>query len=206
VTVNAGTDVTGHITVEGDAKLAGSAIYFNDQKNPDDIAALIRDDNTFATGLYADRYNIYLGDLKSKLIIKSIRSEGIDVYQEGITIFDAGKAALEIVLAPEGGQGDGVILDQDDKPVAGATVLLIAEPKFRARGDSFHPYTTDQYGRYHFENVRPGEYKVFAWDDIEPDAWFDPVFLKDFERRGEPVTVTANSHETVQRIAAMSAR
>jgi len=38
------------------------------------------------------------------------------------------------------------------------------------------------------KNVAPGEYKVFAWDDIEDGAWYDSDFLRDIEARGEAVT------------------
>jgi len=81
--------------------------------------------------------------------------------------------------------------------VSNATVLPIAEAKLRSRRDSFYEATTDQYGRYHVEGIRPGDYKLFAWDDLEPNSWFDPDFLKDVEGRGEAVTVTANGHGTV---------
>jgi hypothetical protein len=93
------------------------------------------------------------------------------------------------VLAPDGAQVDGVISDHDEKPVAGATVVLIAEAKLRSRSDSYHECTTDQYGRYHFENIRPGDYKLFAWDDPEANAWFDPEFLKSFEEKGERIVI-----------------
>ncbi len=45
---------------------------------------------------------------------------------------------------------------------------------------------------------RPGEYKLFAWDDVEQYDWFDPEFLKDFEARGESITVAAGGHSTTQ--------
>jgi hypothetical protein len=82
-----------------------------------------------------------------------------------------------------------VVSDRDEKPVAGASVVLIAEPKLRSRPDSFQEYTTDQYGRYHFENIRSGDYKLFAWDDPEPNAWFDPEFLKTYEDQGEKIVL-----------------
>ncbi|MDR3703656.1 MAG: hypothetical protein P4L56_28670 [Candidatus Sulfopaludibacter sp.] len=75
---------------------------------------------------------------------------------------------------------------------------MIAEEKLRSRFDSFHNATTDQYGRYRFENIRPGEYKLFAWDDVEPYGWFDPEFLKVFEARGESITLPAGGHSTTQ--------
>jgi hypothetical protein len=128
-----------------------------------------------------------------------MRAEGTDVFQNGLTIAEGGGSYdVEIVLAPDGGTVDGTVVDNDEKPAAGATVVLIAEPKLRARYDSFHEFTADRQGRFHFENVRPGEYKLVAWDDVEPDAWFDPEFLKRFEAQGESVTLPASGHVSSQ--------
>jgi protocatechuate 3,4-dioxygenase beta subunit len=146
-----------------------------------------------------DRYNLYLESPPSNVIIKSMRAEGTDVFQNGLTISEGGGSYdVEIVLAPEGGTVDGTVVDKDDKPAAGATVVLIAEPKLRARYDSFHEFTADRQGRFHFDNVRPGAYKLFAWSDVEQDAWFDPEFLQKFEALGESVTVPARGHVSSQ--------
>jgi len=57
---------------------------------------------------------------------------------------------------------------------------------------------TDASGHFHFENVRPGDYKLFAWDDVEPNIWFDPECLKNFEDRGAPITLPVSGQATVQ--------
>jgi hypothetical protein len=64
--------------------------------------------------------------------------------------------------------------------------------------DLFLTAATDQYGHYELPDVPPGEYKVFAWDDVEPGIWFDPEFLKKYEKSGETVTVRARQQETVR--------
>ena len=64
--------------------------------------------------------------------------------------------------------------------------------------DLFETTTTDQYGHYEFNPVPPGDYKLFAWGDPEPGSWFDPEFLKDFEKSGEPVMVQPNGRISTQ--------
>lgn len=199
IAVNGAAEVSGGITVSGGEKtrLGGAAIRFIGAHGGDEWA-IVNEDNKFAIRLSADHYNVYFDPHKPGVVIKSIRSEDADVYQDGLTISEAGKTALEIVVAREGGQAAGVVVDKDSTPVAGATVVLIAEPRLRSRFDSFHECTTDQYGRYHFENIRPGDYKLFAWDGAEPDAWFDPDFLGRFEEQGERVSIQNGSRETTQ--------
>ena len=37
--------------------------------------------------------------------------------------------------------------------------------------------------------VIPGEYRVFAWDEVENGAWQDPEFLRVYEELGTPVHI-----------------
>jgi hypothetical protein len=153
----------------------------------------------YVAALGPDHYQVYLEDLPAGLAVKSMRIGHTDAFQNGFTLGEQpGQIDLEVVLAQEAGVIDGTVLDKDEKPAAGATVLLVAESKLRARYDSYHTVTADQHGRFHFDNVRPGDYEVFAWDDVEPDAWFDADFLKRFESQAAPVTLQPQGHSTVQ--------
>jgi protocatechuate 3,4-dioxygenase beta subunit len=161
-----------------------------------EIRLAVNADHTFTAALPPDRYHVQA--MKPGFVVKSIRADGVDIYADGLTLAEGAKPSIEIVLAKEGGQVDGLVLDKDEKPAAGATVLLVAEPKLRSRSDAFQATTADQHGRYHFDTVRAGSYKVFAWDDLEDQAWFDPDFLKDVEDKGEPVTLAAKGHGGAQ--------
>jgi hypothetical protein len=46
--------------------------------------------------------------------------------------------------------------------------------------------------------VPPGEHRIFTWDDVEPGIWFDPEFLKKYEKAAEPVTIGARQAATVK--------
>jgi hypothetical protein len=51
-------------------------------------------------------------------------------------------------------------------------------------------------GRFHF-NAAPGDYKVFAWEDIEAGAWLDPDFMLKQESRGQPVSIREGSQDGI---------
>jgi hypothetical protein len=93
---------------------------------------------------------------------------------------------------------EGTVLSADEKAVAGATILLVPESRLRSRTDLFHQGESDQYGRFSFTGIAPGEYKVFAWDDVEPGIWWDPEFLKKYESQGETVKVDAKGKVTTK--------
>src|SRR5204863_8642446 len=130
--------------------------------------------------------------------VKSIRSGETDVLSEGLTLPQGGTVSLQILMGSDGGRIEGGIVDKDEQPVSSATVVLAPNAGLRGRVDLFRTVTANQYGRYEFEFVAPGDYKLFSWAEVEPGAWHDREFLRDFEDRGEPVTVLANGQATVK--------
>ena len=44
---------------------------------------------------------------------------------------------------------------------------------------------TDQNGRFTFRGVSPGNYKIFAWEGLETNAYFDPEVLRQYEQQGK---------------------
>jgi len=67
---------------------------------------------------------------------------------------------------------------------------LVPEGARRNRFDLYRTTSTDAAGRFHSEGVPPGDYRVFAWDDIETGAWMDPDYLRRFEDRGRPLRIS----------------
>ena len=78
------------------------------------------------------------------------------------------------------------------EPAAGAQVVVIPD-RSRERTELFATAYTDQNGRFTVANIAPGEYKVFAWESIEPYSWFDPDILKRDEQAGKPVRFEESS-------------
>jgi hypothetical protein len=49
--------------------------------------------------------------------------------------------------------------------------------------------STDETGRFEVKGLPPGEYKAFALEGFEKDAWLDPGFFRPYEDRGLAVAV-----------------
>ena len=58
--------------------------------------------------------------------------------------------------------------------------------------------STDKTGHFVLQGLPPGDYKVFAWESIEPGAYKSSGFLLPFENRGESIHVTEGSTMSVQ--------
>jgi hypothetical protein len=63
---------------------------------------------------------------------------------------------------------------------------------------AYRTATLDQYGKFNLTGVPPGEYKLFAWDAVEPGQWMDPDFLGAFESKGKAVSIEQNTVLTAE--------
>src|SRR6185436_11542325 len=104
--------------------------------------------------------------------LKDARLGQQDVLQ-GVTIGDDANESLEITLSPNAGQLDGMLTDASLKPVAGAQAVLIPD-RSPGRRDLYRTAVTSTDGRFTLRGITPGDYRLFAWEDLEPYAYFDP--------------------------------
>jgi hypothetical protein len=128
--------------------------------------------------------------------VKSIRLGNADVLNAGLRLDRAPSASLEVVIATNPGALEGQLLRNGREPVADALVLLI--PDNRRRNELYRTTTTDPAGRFLFNRVPPGDYKVFSWAEVEDGAWHDAEFMKGFESRGLSVHISEGLIETAR--------
>jgi len=102
---------------------------------------------------------------------------------------------IEIVLGNAPGSLNGTVRDEKRQPIPNVRVVLV--PARRNRIDPFKTTRTGESGEFRFESVPPGDYKLFAWEDIEDGAWLDPDVMEPYESRGTAVAVGAASDQTV---------
>jgi len=57
---------------------------------------------------------------------------------------------------------------------------------------------TDQNGPFTMNGLSPGVYKMFAWEELEPLAYFDLEILRRYELQAKSVTVSESSKLNVQ--------
>jgi protocatechuate 3,4-dioxygenase beta subunit len=194
INLTADATVNAHYTMEGDRKtpLKSASLRFHGVGETRFV-----EDQRLSTTLAAGRYVVEFRGLPSSLYVRSMRSGSADVLREGLTVSGSGAIPLEIALSDDVGALEGAVLASDDKPVPGATVVLIPEAALRQRSDRFYSATTDQYGRYHLKDLAPGDYKALAWDDVQPNSWFDPDFLRPLEAAAVAVAIQPKAHDSL---------
>ena len=69
--------------------------------------------------------------------------------------------------------------------------------RLRFRSDLYRSSPLDASGKFSFGPLPPGDYKIFAWESVEDNGWFDPDLLARSEGRAHSVHVTDLSSETI---------
>jgi hypothetical protein len=138
----------------------------------------------------AGDYRIGFTSAPANTFIESIRLGQTDV-SSGLTISAPLSDPVEIVLSTKGGLISGTIVDKDQKPMPGIQATLIPDRQ-RERRYLYRFATTDQNGHFTMRVIAPGDYKIFAWADAEPNSINDPEFLRDYEAAAMPVKVSEN--------------
>jgi protocatechuate 3,4-dioxygenase beta subunit len=205
VATGPGASVSGHVHIEGKSNPDLSKLTV--ALDPlDDLASLgfapdvsnipVRPDGTF---LFHDvpegTYRINLVPLPSGYYLKP-SGEG-DAVEAGVKVGHNRSAAVELTLSAGAGRITGTVA-KDQQPVTGATVVLVPDGVRRAQPRFYRQALGDSGGRFTIANVSPGDYKLFAWEEIERGMYFDPDFMQAYEDAGKPVQVEEGGNLNVQ--------
>ena len=131
------------------------------------------------------------------LYVKSIRMGDLDVLNDRLHLESLPREPMVIVIGSNPGTLQGRVMNDRQQPAAGATVVLIHDDGLRYRVNE-KTMLSDPSGQFEFQNVAPGNYKVFAWERVETGAWQDPDFMRPFESRGVPVRVDEGGRVSAQ--------
>ena len=136
-------------------------------------------------------YLVRVFDLPQNAYVKSAKLGDEDVLDSGFTITNGEPpgSMLRIVVSANGGTIGGTVM-LDGKPFNDALVTLLPDDPTKLSNDMwFKSGTTDQYGRFTLSGIRPGDYRLFAWERIEQGKEREPDFYNQFKDQGQEVHV-----------------
>ena len=123
--------------------------------------------------------------------LKSVQYNGRDVPAEGIEM--SGSGTLEVTISAGAAQLDAVVMGKDGQAAGGAVVAIL--PK---SGGNTMVYTVDDTGILSIRGLKPGDYRVLAWEDVEQGAPSDPEFTRKYEGQMKSVTLDSAGRQAVQ--------
>ncbi|MGD0499677.1 MAG: carboxypeptidase regulatory-like domain-containing protein [Bryobacteraceae bacterium] len=191
----------GKVVVEGQpaADLSKLAVYAVDLETDSGLLYTIpRADGSFEwPQAPVGRSFIGVRNLPPRLYLKSVRSQGVDLPDEIVDTASLKEDALEMVLHAGAGQIDGK-LQAADTENHDITVLLApdeSDPARRERGAQEADVDFDR--SFTFFNLRPGAYRLFAWQNLPEDAWKDPEFWLAMESKGVRIEIGESEEREV---------
>jgi hypothetical protein len=107
------------------------------------------------------------------------------------------RGPLRVVLAANGGQVSGTV-GEEGQPRQATVVLVPQEAELRLSPHAYRFTATDSRGAFIFKGVRPGAYRLFAFESIAPFAWMDPGILNSVEDMGQQLVLNQSDRVTSQ--------
>jgi hypothetical protein len=154
-------------------------------------------DGTFRIeSILPGEYRLAVNGLPAGFYLKEARLGETNLLSDHFRFAGAESGMLSIVISSNSGQIDGNASSMTGQPMPGSRVVLIPESN-RDRSELFRPVTADPVGHFIVSNVAPGDYKLAAWEAIEPFAFFDPDLIKQADDTGKLVHVAESSKQTV---------
>jgi protocatechuate 3,4-dioxygenase beta subunit len=203
VTFSPGFAVHGRTEIEdsGNAPTQATAlmVYLEPEESTPvpTLPQTVKPDGTFnIESVLPGDYRIHAEGGPKNSYIKSAHLGRTDVLNR-LSLSGPVSESLEIVLGTASGEIEGTVVDGDRNLVPGVQIVLIPNRE-RSRTDLYRTATSDQNGRFIIGTIIPGEYKVFAWEDLEPFAYNDADFLREYEERGTPVAVSQSAKSTIE--------
>lgn len=130
-------------------------------------------DGTFRIdNIMPGEYRLAVNWLRENFYVKAALFGTTDLRTGLLEFTGRETATLEILVSPNVASVEGAVTDDGLNAVEGAQVVLVPDVA-RHRPELFKAVRTDQRGRFTIPDIAPGDYKLYAWEAIEPYGWFD---------------------------------
>ena len=189
-------DLTGRAVIEGNAgsdlRQASVTLTSTDPDLPSPRSVLLQADGQVTVkGMVPGSYVLDVANLPGDLYLKAARFGDADILTEPLAL-EAKTAAspLQMLIGLDGGH-------VQVKANPGTQVVLVPDAARRARRDQYRVATPDDDGQATFRGIPPGRYKLFAWKDLEPNAYLNADYFQNYEDRGLPVTIVSGGNPPI---------
>jgi hypothetical protein len=146
-------------------------------------------------GVQPGNYSVSVDGLTGDQYLKSVVSGGLDVLEQSLPV--GTPAELQVQIGVDGGRVSGAVYDRNSALFPNAEVILVPTSVSRLRFDRYRTTASDDDGQFVIRGIAPGDYKVFAWTNLEANAHLNTEFMRPYEDLGTAVHVEPGSSGTV---------
>jgi hypothetical protein len=156
-------------------------------------------DGTFAIkGIFGrSRLRVMLPD---EWMVKAILHDGRDITDAALELRGGEVLSdVEVVVTDSVSMVDGTVLDDRNRPVGDATVLVFSTDRVRWSDDlrGVRAVRPDQNGQFEVKGLPPGGYVAVALPYVESGLWNDPQYLESVLPLGQGLSVAEAGRHTV---------
>ncbi len=189
LTVGTGATIQGRVVWDGKPSLEGDELSITSSGLesmflPGGIARVESNQQFTLRDLMEGDVRLQVSGVSKDCYVKQITFGQTLIKDDVISVAKGVNPALEITVSSRGPRVQGSVADKDGLPAAGVWVVAVPDEARRTTLRLFKSQTTDQYGNFDLHGLATGEYKLFAWEGVENNAWEDEDFLKPFEQQG----------------------
>jgi protocatechuate 3,4-dioxygenase beta subunit len=205
VIVGPGSPVSGHVRLEGKTNpdLSKLTVSLDPQDDlasigfgPDVGSVAVKSDGSFAFhDVPEGAYRLKVTPLPEGYYLKP--SGESEAAEGDVKVARNHGAAVELTLSTGAGRVAGKV-SKSDQPFPGATVVLVPDNPRRGQPRFYRQAVADVNGKFTIASVTPGDYKLFAWEEIDRGAYLDPDFLQPYEDSGQSVKVEESGSLNVE--------
>ncbi len=142
------------------------------------------------------RYTVDITNLPDGAYIKSVRVGQSEAAGRRFEVTSA-PAPVELTVSGKAARLEGTVRLEMQAAMPHAQVVLVPGASLRQDDSAYLTASAGADGSFTFTRVPPGEYKVLAWEDIDPGSWCDPEVLAKFESRAVSVSLAEGESKSV---------
>ena len=140
-----------------------------------------------------DNYYVSFGGLPEGSYVKSVRMNNQEVIEKGIDLTSGqGAVILDVTLSTQGGSVEGTVVGEG-RAAPGSYVMLLADPIRPGQPYLNRSSTSDQDGKFTIGSLAPGDYKLYAFEEPQPEIIQDLAQIRPFESKAVKVKVSESS-------------
>jgi protocatechuate 3,4-dioxygenase beta subunit len=210
ITLKPGQNVTGSVVVvdkNGDEKVPLGTMRVSLSPSQMTIvfgglpSGTVQDDGSFSLpGALPGKYTVSIYGTPAGSYVKAVKLGSQELAGREVD-WSSGvpPESIEITVSMKAAQVTGRVEQKDGGPVPGATIVLVPEDEARRKQMIYYKTSVaDQTGSFTVKGIPPGEYKAYAWEQLEYGAYMDPEFMKPLESNGVNVKLNAGGSQAVQ--------
>jgi hypothetical protein len=194
--------IQGKVVVDGDAKVTLEAFPIN-LSSSEGVAVMPVFGHADKTGAFTlegvtpAAYDLTLSLSPAGTYLRSVMFNGREALGQVLDCSAITSGTLGIVLGTDGGKVEARV-SRDDKPAPNATVVLVPADPSRRFPATVRQGVSDETGHIALNDVPPGDYLAFAWEEVEDGVWFDADFVKAAQGHAVKVQVGPKGNEEIQ--------